>query len=284
MPSAADGSIASGVMIPNMSSFSRFHDHDDHTIKGNEIALANPRCTAAPTTARRRELSMVYSYLFLLQCCLLFMVSSVEAASIIQSAAVDTNGDSSNDNMETGSSFPVNNLAPIILEGIELPVQRKLDGKTLYRNGHGIRSFNFYGLRMKMYVASLYSQFPLRNEEDILSCECPLLFHFIFLKGVSQGKVKLAWQKQLEWSVSHIYDGYERDRDAFVNMFGPMEHRGTVTIKIDGNQTLVLDQDKVKGSIQGLNFQRAFLTMWFGDRAVADDLKLALLGNSSQQA
>jgi hypothetical protein len=212
-----------------------------------------------------------------------------EAANHVQAASIDSSGESmvedypSSSSSSSSSSFRVSSLAPVSLEGIELPVHHNLDGKILYRNGHGVRSFTFYGLSMKMYVASLYSEIPLRSEEDVLTCDgCSLLFDFVFLRGVGQGKVKLAWQKQLEWSVTHAYKGYKQDRDAFVNMFGPMEYKGTVTVKIVREETLILDQGTVRGSIKGVDFQRAFLTMWFGEKAVANDLKIGLLGNCTE--
>jgi hypothetical protein len=210
----------------------------------------------------------------------------VEATTHVQTANIDAaTGESIIEeefSTSSSSSFSIATMTPISLEGIDLPIQRELgNGKVLYRNGHGIRSFTFYGLSMKMYVASFYTETPLRSEEDVLSCNCPLLFHFTFLRGVGQGKVKLAWQKQLEWSVTHSYDGYENDRDAFINMFGPMEYKGTVTVKLADNHTDVLDQGKVKGTIKGVDFQRAFLSMWFGERAVADDLKIGLLGKQN---
>jgi Chalcone isomerase-like len=174
-------------------------------------------------------------------------------------------------------------LTPISLEGVVLPAYEELgDGKVLYRNGHGLRSFSFYGLSMKMYVASVYSEAPLRNTDEALGCSgCPIAFHFTFLRSVSKGQVKLAWQKQLDWSASHTYEGYERDYHSFINMFGPMADHGTVTVKFIGDETLIWDQGELKGTIQGEDFQRAFLSIWFGERAVADDLKVALLGNAS---
>lgn len=174
-------------------------------------------------------------------------------------------------------------LIPISLEGVVLPAYEELgDGKVLYRNGHGLRSFRFYGLSMKMYVASVYSEDPLRNADEALGCSrCPIVFHFTFLRSVSKSQVKLAWQKQLDWSVSHAYEGYERDYHSFINMFGPMADHGTVTVKFIGDETLIWDQGELKGTIQGEDFQQAFLSMWFGERAVADDLKVALLGNAS---
>lgn len=221
-------------------------------------------------------------HLLLMLSCLLVSSSHVEASSI--SIEANPRGDISALIEEYSPTFENRDLEPVILEGVDVPASQEVDGKTLYRNGHGLRSFTFYGLSMKMYVASFYSEIPLRSPEDVLACAgCPMLFHFTFLRSVGQGKVRLAWQKQLDWSVSYTYNGFNQDRDAFISMFGGMEDHGTVTVKFIGDETLVLDQGKLKGTIHGKNFQRAFLSMWFGETAVADDLKLALLGNSSQQ-
>ena len=208
--------------------------------------------------------------------------SSIAAAAVVEDYTATFHHNSHH------NEHMIESLAPISLEGVELPVHRALPGgKRLYRNGHGLRSFSMYGLSLKMYVASMYSETPLRTIEQVLECSnrgCQsLLFEFTFLRSVGQGKVKLAWQKQLDWSVDYQYDGFEADAHKFVNMFGGMAYQGSVTVQFVGEETLVLDQGHVKGSIHGTNFQRAFLSMWFGDRAVQEDLKDALLGTSSQQ-
>jgi len=201
--------------------------------------------------------------------------------------------------------------APITLEGIELPVHRLLHHHDheeeqsqsqsplllLKRNGHGLRSFRFLGTNLKMYVASLYTNQPLSTLTEIMNCvgQCPLLFHFVFLRTVSASNVQLAWQKQLEWSVDYVYPQFKRDSETCVNMFGSISKGDAITIRLFNNNdnnddddvnngttcvTEILEQGHVlKGRIVGTDFQRAFLSMWFGDRAVQEDLKDALLGN-----
>ena len=240
--------------------------------KRRPVAAKGMRCTYGRPTAR----------VFLVLVGMLMSIAFAQASTM--SVESHPRGDVSVLMGEYNAAFVPGGVESVTLEGVELPASQDLDGKTLYRNGHGLRSFTFYGLSMKMYVATFYSEIPLRRAEDVLECsECPMLFHFTFLRSVGQGRVKLAWQKQLDWSVSYTYNGYDQDRDLFINMFGPMEAHGAVTVQFIGDETFVLDQGKLKGVIKGKNFQRAFLSMWFGERAVADDLKLALLGNSSEQ-
>jgi hypothetical protein len=186
-------------------------------------------------------------------------------------------------------------LSPIIVvEGIELPTERQLeDGTTLYRNGHGIRRINFFGMDIKIYVAHLYSYKPIVKEEQIISIHehdgqqqqwhqhtnNPLHFDFTFLRHVGQSQVVSAWTKQLDYSVTYTYDGYDADRQRFITSLSSdaIEKNGTQTVQIVGDETKLIHQGRHTGTIYGTNFQRSFLSMWFGPKAVANDLKQDLL-------
>jgi Chalcone isomerase-like len=204
----------------------------------------------------------------------------------------------------------------VIVEGIALPPARVLadDGMPLYRNGHGIRSIPFFGMNIKVYVAHLYSRKPL-NEDDALALidqhpkvtaapsgispnhnttrethhhHNPLHFDFTFLRHVGQSRVVSAWTQQLEYSVTHRYEGYEQDRDRFIQLFstGHIDNGGTQTVQLVGEETRLIDQGQHKGTIEGRDFQKSFLSMWVGPKAVAEDLKRNLFqghGRSQQQ-
>jgi hypothetical protein len=163
---------------------------------------------------------------------------------------------------------------------------RLVDGVTLQRNGQGVRLISFLGMNIKIYVAGFYSPSPLISAEQVLECrDCPMQLDFTFLRDVSQSKMTYAWKSQLEYSVTYSnYDGYERDRDAFIAMFGPIPNGGTESVQLVGEDTLVVDQGVYKGRITGRNFQMAFLSMWFGDKAVSDDLKAGLLSGLSSSS
>ena len=62
-------------------------------------------------------------------------------------------------------------------------------------------------------------------------------------------------------------------------MLGPLKKGGVESVEIDGNVTRVFDDGKFKGQITGTNFQKAFLSLWFGSKPVMPELRAALLGN-----
>ena len=165
-----------------------------------------------------------------------------------------------------------------VLEGIHLPETKVVDGVTLVRNGEGVRNFSIFGMDVRIYVAGFWTAEQLQSIEEVLACEQPKQMDFTFLRTVGQGRVSGAWQHQLAASVTYKYEGYEADRDAFINAFGQIESGGTESVLMIGDETRLVDQGVLKGIIHGKNFQRSFLSMWFGEQAVTADLKSGLLG------
>lgn len=164
------------------------------------------------------------------------------------------------------------------IEGVSVPPQVTVSGKTLPLNGAGLRTVVLLIVPIKAYVAAFYAPTPLRSEQAVMASPGPLKFTFTFLQGVGQGQVTQAWQAQFNDSVSFTYPGFEKDRDAFIKMFGPLSKFGVESVEIEGNVTRVFDNGTLKGTIQGRDFQKAFLSLWFGSNPVMPELKAALLG------
>eukprot|EP00977_Amphora_coffeiformis_P029254 scaffold39695_cov206-Amphora_coffeaeformis.AAC.1 len=185
----------------------------------------------------------------------------------------------------------------VTLEGICLPVEKDLQhhpenentnslSSKMRFNGAGVRSINIFGWDFKVYVAGFYHAGPdlLRSTDDVYEAiqQHPMQFDFTFLRTVPQSKVTEAWERQLDHSVDYHYEQYERDRDAFVSSFGPISHSGTVSVVLHPcGRTILVDQGTPKNVIQSRDFQRSFLSMWFGEKAVHQDLKEGLLSRGS---
>jgi hypothetical protein len=165
------------------------------------------------------------------------------------------------------------------IQGVTPAQQVQVSGQTLQLNGAGLRSFTLLMIPIKIYVAAFYAPVPLHSDAAVMASPGPLQFDFTFLRAVGQGDVTKAWTSQFSQSVSYSYPGYEKDRDAFISYFGPLQSMGVERVQFVGTNTLVYDSGKLKGTIAGRDFQKAFLSLWFGANPVAPDLKTALLGN-----
>ncbi len=173
-------------------------------------------------------------------------------------------------------------LAPLAqaleIEGVSVPPTASVSGQTLSLNGAGLRTVVLLVVPVKAYVASFYAPAPLRTPAAVMASPGPLQLNFTFLQGVGQSQVTQAWQAQFASSVTFTYPGFEKDRDAFIQFFGPLKKGGVETVEIDGTSTRAYDAGTLKGTIQGRNFQKAFLSLWFGTNPVQPSLKTALLG------
>jgi len=177
----------------------------------------------------------------------------------------------------------------LTIEGIQVPVGCKVNGTHLDRHGSALRCFAFFrGISVRVYVATFYSSRQFSNGTEILESssshnnndDAPLQMDFTFLRGFTAGQCKLAWEKQLDDSVSYRYDGFAEDKAEFLEMIATqsMKANGTATVQIQDNTTMIFDQGTYTGEVIGKDFQRAFLSMWFGDKPVTEDLRLGLLG------
>lgn len=164
------------------------------------------------------------------------------------------------------------------IEGVSVPPSLPVAGQALPLNGAGLRTFSLVLVPIKIYVAAFYSPSPLRSEAAVQSTPGPLGFTFTFLRNVGQSDVAKAWQSQFQASNTHTYPGLQKDVATFVSMFGPLSSGGVQMVQLNGTDTLVFDQGKLKGTIPGRDFQLTFLSLWFGQNAVSPDLKSALLG------
>jgi len=198
------------------------------------------------------------------------------------------------------SSSVMSSDSIFVLEGIELAETKEVSSSSvflllddnnnddaitttttlvLHRNGEGVRSINIFGYEIRVYVAGFWTlNGNLRTPEDVVACDGPKQMDFTFLRGFHRDKVIMAWTRQLDASAMYTdYDTYREDRALFLSLFGTIVQGGTQSIILMGDETIIIDQGIHKGSIKGKNFQRVFLSIWFGERPVTEELKSGFL-------
>jgi len=168
------------------------------------------------------------------------------------------------------------------LEGVAVPASKVVDGKRLVLNGAGVRTLNLAFIAEKVYVASFYSAKRLRTADEVMGYEGPMQLNFTFLRDVSGRQVAEAWRRQIAASVTEVYDSFARDRETFISFFPALSRGDTQTVELLGGKTRARLNGRELGVVVGRDFQRSFLSMWFGRRAVQRELKQALLGQGRQ--
>lgn len=163
------------------------------------------------------------------------------------------------------------------VEGVDVPETVSVGGKSLALNGTGVRSVMLAFIPIKAYVAAFYAPDAVGSGEAVMASAGPLEFHFTFLRSANQGQVDGGWNKQFDHSVTDPYAGFAADQARFVGLFDPIGKGETQRVVLVGEETKVYDVGNYKGSVKGREFQKAFLSLFFGPMPASEELKSGLL-------
>jgi hypothetical protein len=162
-------------------------------------------------------------------------------------------------------------------EGVSLPDNVTVDGKTLTLNGLGTRKATF--LKVKVYVAGLYLEKPSSDARAILASPEAKRLVLHFVRHAKRGDIVKAWEEGFEKSAPAEAAAL-RPRIEKLNGWMSDFHEGqTLTFTFSPGRGVVVDVNgKERGVIPGDDFSRALLGIWLGPSPPNPELKTGLLG------
>lgn len=162
------------------------------------------------------------------------------------------------------------------LEGVTLPDQVTIEGKTLTLNGAGLRTKTIFNV--KVYVIGLYLPQPIHTAQAAVSLDAPKQIQMVLKRDVDQKAIGDA-----------ISEGFDRNskQDLPKLRMRLLELRAAIPNLKEG-QKLVFTYLPGKGTvlggaakptvIEGKDFYDALLSCWLGNEPADGDLKNQLLG------
>lgn len=165
-------------------------------------------------------------------------------------------------------------------DGVEFPEHVQVQGSTLSLNGLGLRTATIFGIRV--YVAALYVNRPTTDPRSILGSSGPVQLIMQFVRGLSAGQIRDGWSEGLSKAVSARQLPSLKDRLAQLDAWtGDVKSGQRMTFtRIPGGGLTVAVDGRVKGTLPGDDFARAFLLIWLGDQPPTQALKTGLLGGA----
>jgi hypothetical protein len=160
--------------------------------------------------------------------------------------------------------------------GVQFPEHLQLQGTSLSLNGLGVRKATF--LKINVYVAALYVPRRTPDAHAIIDSDRPFELDLQFVRGVGAKAIRDGFDEGFAQSASGnaalksriatlegwIEDIRAGERMSFVGVPG-----GGVQFSFAG---------KLKGTLEGEDFTRALLAIWFGGHPPNPELKTGLLG------
>ncbi len=152
------------------------------------------------------------------------------------------------------------------------------NGETLILNGMGLRE----KLWIDVYVGSLYLSKKSNNVADILAMNAPLRIRMDFIyKEVSSEKLIESWKQGFEKNQTpQKLQQLQQRIDRFNGFFAESAKTGDnyVIDYIPGQGSSVTKNDKLLGTVEGVDFKDALIEIWLGNYPADKKLKKGLLG------
>ena len=160
---------------------------------------------------------------------------------------------------------------------VSFPDQTSVDGSTLTLNGLGLRQAT--ALKVNVYVAALYITKTSTDANSILGASAPKQLVLHFVRSVGRSDLTKAWDEgfaaNAEGQLSALKERIEKLKSLMTDM--KSGERLSFTHKAGGG-VIVDTAGAVKGTVEGDDFAKAFLSIWLGAHPPNASLKAGLLG------
>jgi hypothetical protein len=161
-------------------------------------------------------------------------------------------------------------------DGVKMPDQIPVAGKTVVLNGMGTREATMFNVNV--YVAGLYLEKKTNSAEEIIGSEQIKVLHMIFVRDVDRSDITEAWTTQFKKNGADMAK-LKSQIDKLNGWMAGMDEGDAMTFTYVPQKGLtVVVKRAPKGIIAGSDFGRAFFAIWFGKSPPNKGLKTGLLG------
>lgn len=166
-----------------------------------------------------------------------------------------------------------------VCKGVTFPDQAVVDGQTLALNGLGLRLATAF--KVNVYVAGLYVPEATQDAQAILDSAGPRKLVMHFLRKVGAKDLNKAWEKGFADNAGDLLPALKERTDMLISWMSDMAAGQQMVFTFRPDAGLEVDVNgTVRGTIQGDDFARVFLSIWLGDQPPNPELKAGLLGGA----
>lgn len=165
------------------------------------------------------------------------------------------------------------------LDGVQLPATQSVGGKTLYLNGHGLRTYSILGVHI--YAASLYLEHLSSNPEEILRSPETKLLMVRFEHNISTDQAQNSWRTGLANNCVAPCRLDPADVEKFISQVPAMHVGDNFNLLFTANGAFVTVNGQQIGTIPRRQFAEAILATFLGPNPASQSLKQELLRGHS---
>ena len=164
-------------------------------------------------------------------------------------------------------------------KGVTFPDQVQSGGTTLVLNGLGLRQASAF--KVSVYVAGLYVAQTSTDGNAILASNSRKELVLQFVRDVGASDLSKAWQEGFELTAKAQIPALNERIEKLKGWMAAMKNgERLIFVAKQGGGIEVNVNGTVKGTIDGDDFAKAFLSMWLGATPVNPAMKAGLLGSA----
>ena len=161
--------------------------------------------------------------------------------------------------------------------GVSFPEQTQVQTSPLTLNGLGLRQATM--LKINVYVAALYVAQKSMDANTILASNTPKQLVLHFVRDVDGKDLKEAWEEGFEHNAKAQIPALKERIEKLQATMGDMKSGQKLTFTHKPGAGIEVDVNgAVKGTIEGDDFAKAFLSIWLGAKPPNSGIKEGLLG------
>lgn len=161
--------------------------------------------------------------------------------------------------------------------GVSVPDQSQVESSTLVLNGLGLRQATI--LKVNVYVAALYTAKATSDPNAILGSNTPKQLFLHFVRDVGAADLNKAWDEGFAANAKAQLPALKPRVETLKSSMADMKTGEEVTFTHKPGGGIQVDVGgAAKGTIEGDDFARAFLSIWLGTKPPNTNLKAGLLG------
>ena len=162
------------------------------------------------------------------------------------------------------------------IDGVKLPDSFQCGDQSLPFQGAGLRTATF--LNIRVYIIAYYADKKISGPEDPAISARPICFEVTYLRDVDNEDVDKAWDFQFKNSSQYPYPELPAHVKKLQEYFGEIKGERKHVFALLPEKTILSENGAVKGEIPGPQFQRNFLSIWYGKKPPTQEVQDQLLG------
>ncbi len=161
-------------------------------------------------------------------------------------------------------------------EEIKIPDTFKCGDKTVPLQAAALRTFTW--LKIRVYVVALYSEHKFSGMDDPKIGIRPACYELTFLRDVDNEDTDKAWEAQFNDSSQFPYTDLAKHVQFLKDKYGAIKgERKHVFALLPNGISEIWENGNKRGEIKGEEFQKNFLSIWYGKKPPSDKVKEGLI-------